>query len=187
MLGDACLETQNDGKTYRLKIEHSFKQKAYVDWKYEQFKDWVITGPQIRSSTNRTSHIPKSHLKYWFNTVSHAALRFYGQQFYRPHKIVPKMIHKMMTPRALAVWFMDDGSIKSKATKALILNTHGFTSKDVRRLQEMLCTVFHIETTLRKQKDGTQLYIPADQSDAFRAIITPYVIPEMMYKVNTCA
>ena len=34
ILGDGCLETQNNGATWRLKIEHSFKQKEYVDHQY---------------------------------------------------------------------------------------------------------------------------------------------------------
>ena len=30
LLGDACLETQNGGRTYRLKIEQSTRQELYV-------------------------------------------------------------------------------------------------------------------------------------------------------------
>ena len=35
LLGDATLETQNNGRTYRIKIEHSLKQKAYAEHLYE--------------------------------------------------------------------------------------------------------------------------------------------------------
>jgi hypothetical protein len=30
LLGDGHLETQNNGKTYRLKVEHSLEQKDYT-------------------------------------------------------------------------------------------------------------------------------------------------------------
>jgi hypothetical protein len=30
LLGDACLETQNRGRTYRLKVEQSAQHEAYV-------------------------------------------------------------------------------------------------------------------------------------------------------------
>jgi len=33
-LGDGHLETLNEGKTYRLKVEHSLKQREYLDWLY---------------------------------------------------------------------------------------------------------------------------------------------------------
>jgi len=35
LLGDGHLETQNSGKTFRLKIEHSINQKEYVDMLYK--------------------------------------------------------------------------------------------------------------------------------------------------------
>jgi hypothetical protein len=38
ILGDGHLETQNKGKTYRLKVEHSIEQKEYVDWLYYELK-----------------------------------------------------------------------------------------------------------------------------------------------------
>ena len=46
LLGDGCLETQNKGRTYRLKVEHSLTQKDYVNWKYEIFKD-QLTGLEV--------------------------------------------------------------------------------------------------------------------------------------------
>ena len=39
LLGDGHLETQNDGKTWRLKIEHSIKQKEYVIHQYHLFSE----------------------------------------------------------------------------------------------------------------------------------------------------
>ena len=40
LLGDGHLESMNNGRTYRLKIEHSLKQKEYVDWFYQEFEEW---------------------------------------------------------------------------------------------------------------------------------------------------
>ena len=49
LLGDATLETQNKGRTYRLKIEHSLAQKTYVEHLYEIFSGPVREGRQGRS------------------------------------------------------------------------------------------------------------------------------------------
>ena len=38
LLGDAHLERQRGARTARLKIEHSVRQSAYVDWKYEEWR-----------------------------------------------------------------------------------------------------------------------------------------------------
>jgi hypothetical protein len=53
LLGDGTLETQNNGKTWRLKVEHSIEQKEYVDWLYQQLKDLVRTPPKIRVRKDR--------------------------------------------------------------------------------------------------------------------------------------
>ena len=42
ILGDASLQSQNGGKTYRLKFEWGDKQKSYVDNIVELYDEWVI-------------------------------------------------------------------------------------------------------------------------------------------------
>jgi hypothetical protein len=37
MLGDASLQTQNDGKTYRMKFEWGARSKSYLDHVYSLF------------------------------------------------------------------------------------------------------------------------------------------------------
>lgn len=181
MLGDGHLETQNNGKTYRLKLEHSVKQKEYLQWLCLQFQEWVLTGPQLKSSLSQG----KVYDKCWFNTVSHGSFRFYAQQFYKRRvKVVPKMIRKWLSPLAMAIWFMDDGSIKSKQTRSLILNTQGFSKADICILQEALCLKFGVKTTLRQQDDGIQIFVPSDSVDMFVAVIEPFVIPSMKYKLQ---
>lgn len=181
ILGDGHLETQNQGKTYRLKIDHGIKQKEYVNWFYSYFKDWVLTPPQLRDS-KRNDQV---YRKYWFNTISHSSFRFYAHQFYRSGvKGIPVLIKKLLTPRALAVWFMDDGSIKSKETKSLILNTQSFSKRDLQVLIEAIDSKFGVLMRIRKQKDGNQLYIPSAEVDKFISIINPYVIDSMRYKLQ---
>lgn len=180
LLGDGHLNTHN-GRDYNLMIQHGLSQKEYVQWKYIQFKDWVRTPPKIKNQVVRG----KLYHKVWFNTLSHSALRFYGQQFYHNgKKVVPRLIHKWLTPLALAVWFMDDGSIKSKFHRALILNTQCYSEHDLKTLQHTLLTKFGVKTKLRNQKEGKQIYLLAETVATFVEIIRPYIIPEMMYKLG---
>lgn len=181
LLGDGHLETQNKGRTFRLKVEHSLNQKYYVDWLYHQFKKLVLTKPQIKKQQINGV----TYEKYWFSTISIGAFRFYGQQFYpKGKKVVPKTIAKLATPLSLAIWFMDDGSLKSSLHKARIINTQGFSELDLEVLQEMLNSKFGISTTLRKQQEGKQIYIPAVETEKFINLIKPFVIPSMEYKIK---
>lgn len=181
LLGDGHLETQNKGRTFRLKVEHSINQKDYTDWLYEKFKNLTLTSPQVKEQKING----KLYQKYWFSTVSNGAVRFYAQQFYQSgKKVVPKFIAKMVTPLSLAVWFMDDGSLKYKFHRARIINTQCFNELDLKRLQDMLSKKFNINTTLRNQKEGKQIYIPSTDIEKFVSIIKPYIHKSMEYKIK---
>lgn len=181
LLGDGHLETQNNGRTYRLKIEHTYWQKEYTEWLYQIFKDWVLTSPQEKYQVVNGVQ----YKKIWFSTISHGAFRFYAQQFYRhKHKILPKLIHKWLSPMVLAIWFMDDGSTKSKQHRALILNTQSFTVLELRRLIGVIKDRFNIEMTLRKQRNRHQLLVASQTVGKFVEIIKPYILPSMRYKLG---
>jgi hypothetical protein len=184
LLGDGHLETQNQGKTYRLKIEHSVKQRAYVNWFYQAFQEWVRTPPRARVRTVTFRGVSKEYERIGFATLSTGSLRFYAEQFYQDgKKVVPKLIHRWITPQALAVWYMDDGSIKSSKHKSVFLNTHSFEDHELKRLQKALEDRYGIKTKIRKQKDGKQLYLLSETVDLFLREIEPYIIPSMQYKL----
>jgi hypothetical protein len=180
LLGDAHLETQNQGRTYRLKIEQSLKHQDYVQHLYEIFKPWVLTPPQPKERSCR------GHTSWncWFQTVSHGAFRFYAHQFYVDgQRRVPRLVHRWLTPRALSYWFMDDGSMKSRQSKGVILNTQSYTLNDVQRLVDVLQKKFGLQAKPRKQKEGFQIYISGKSFETFRELVEPHLIDSMLYKM----
>ena len=52
LLGDGCLITNPSMTNYRLQIEQSDKQKEYIFWKYEIFKNFVLSPPKYLPRTN---------------------------------------------------------------------------------------------------------------------------------------
>jgi len=181
LLGDACLETQNAGRTYRLKIEHSARQQAFVQHLYSVFREWVLTPPGARSKCASNGSVTTNLA---FQTVSHSGFRFYAQQFYADgRKRVPGLIHHWLTPRGLSYWFMGDGSLKSSQSKGVILNTHGFDQQDVDRLANCLGDRFGLQARRRRQPGGSQLYVSGRSFEVFLGLVEPYLIQEMRYKV----
>jgi hypothetical protein len=180
LLGDAHLETQNHGRTYRLKIEQSEAHRAYVEHLYRLFESWVLTPPQPKQRDSR-GHVSTN---WWFQTVSHGAFRFYAQQFYREgRKCVPKLIHRWLTPRGLAYWFMDDGSLKWEKSRVVLFNTQGFDQTDVQRLIRAVEQQFAVEAYLRRQPEGFQIAIAGRSLERFVRLIGPFLLPEMTYKL----
>ena len=180
LLGDGHLETQNGRKTFRLKIEHSTRQHFYVLWLYEQLQEWVRT--PIAQKAKRVQGITTTH--DWFQTLSMVQFRFYGSQFYDANgqKRVPKIIRRLLTPLALAVWFMDDGSAKSRQHRAVILNTHCFSRREIGLLQVALQQRYAVDSTIRTQKDGLQILVSGAHAQHFIEIILPFVLPDFYYK-----
>lgn len=180
LLGDGHLETQNHGRTFRLKIEQSERHRPYVFHLYTVFREWILTPPRRKlvRSRGRVSY------NWCVQTVSHGAFRFYAHQFYAGRqKVVPKLIHRLLTPRSLAYWFMDDGSIKSGQSKGIIFNTQAFSQADVDRLIKVLTMNFGLKAKRRKQRDGYQIYISGESFGEFCKLVEPYLRSEMRYKL----
>ena len=179
LLGDACLETQNAGRSYRLKIEQGIAHADYVQHLYSVLRDWVLSPPRPKQGQTRGV----TTLNLAFQTVSHIELSFYGELFYRNRrKIVPEAIGELLTSRGLAYWFMDDGSMKSSESKGVLFNTHAFSSDDVDRLIEVLAK-FGLLARMRRQSDGNQIYVSGVSYERFVELVDPYVIEAMRYKV----
>lgn len=184
LLGDGHLETKDEGRTYRLKIEHGAVQQLYVAWLYHELQSLVRTPPQRRERFVTLKGRTQNSARAWFNTLSLGTLRFYGQQFYHGgRKVVPRLIRRWLTPLALAVWYMDDGSVKSAAHRTVLLNTQAYDRQSLVRLQAALWERYRIETTQRPQPEGRQLYVTAKSADTFLQLIAPMLIPTMRYKI----
>jgi LAGLIDADG DNA endonuclease family len=179
LIGDAHLETQNGGRSYRLKIEQGLHHAVYVEHLYTEFRQWVLTPPKPKMSKSRGV----TTLNIAFQTVSHEELAIYGRLFYRDRrKIVPEAIRELVTPRTLAYWYMDDGSMKSNQSKGVIFNTHAYHKSEIRLLLAALESL-GLEAWERAQPDGPQIYVSGNSFERFNDLVGPYVIEAMRYKV----
>jgi hypothetical protein len=183
LLGDARLECRSVGlrgpMTARLRIHHGEKQKEYVFWKYEIFKNLVQKEPRQIVWDN-----PKRNLRevsWYFHTRSLKELGIFHKVFYKHGvKIFPEIISGLITPRALAVWFMDDGS---NNVDNCTLNTHGFARDEQVRIQEFLYRQYAVIATIVKDRSKFKLAIGRSQREMFLNIITPFIAPSMTYKI----
>lgn len=189
VLGDAHLETQNNGKTYRVKFEQSIKHKAYIEHLYSIFKDYVKTSPQLKTVKYKKAYFGvsksgKETKNILFATYYSSTFSFFGKQFYKNNKkVVPKLIHRWLTPRALAYWYMDDGSMKSTQSKGVLLNTQSYLHAEVQLLCDVLTEKFNLKCWPRKQKNNQhQIYISGKSYETLRDCIYGFITPDMVYK-----
>lgn len=185
VLGDAHIESLNGGRSYRIIFEQSKQHEAYLMHLYHIFKPFVLSAPKEIEKQKGGKTIR-------FRTITHPAFRFYGQLFYRDGvKCVPKNIHKLLNPVTLAYWYMDDGALKGQNRSGKRLHTEGFDLRHVKLLCEAM-NRYGIETSIHRQNrmvDGNKktyhiLYITANGDRRFTPMVEPYIVKEMMYKIN---
>jgi hypothetical protein len=156
-----------------LEINHSYKQKDYVDWKFNNLKSLVKSPPKFRvGNEGRTA--------YCFYTRQLPVLTELFYNFYEKKvKIIPKNLK--LDPLVIAVWFMDDGS--KCRTSDVYLNTQQFDIESQRRLIVYL-KYFNLETKLNKDKSYYRLRFIKSSLPKLRNLINKYIIPSMRYKIE---
>jgi hypothetical protein len=168
LLGDGALRCKTNAL---LEINHCFAQRGYVDWKYRNLAALTKTPPCARQGNG-------GRVAYRFVTRSLSELTPYYRLFYESGlKGVPEV---ELSPLALAVWFMDDGS---RSRNAVYLNTQQFDLTDQIRLVSMLKSQWSIDATLNRDKQYQRIRVSVKGTRRFRQIIRDYVRPEFRYKL----
>lgn len=184
LLGDARLECRSIGKrhpiTARLRIHHSDKQKDYVFWKYEVFEDIVEKCPK-KIMVWHDKIRDKKHYSWYFHSKSLEALGLLQQCFYKSKtKIIPENIFDLLTPRALAIWFMDDGT---NAGNSYIINTQCFSKEEQEKIIDFFKEKYSINAKLVKEYLNFKIAFGRHEYQKLNAVIEPYIIPSMIYKI----
>jgi len=187
LLGDASMSFRKGKPHYSVKFEQKAERQVYINHLYEIFEPYVGAPPVPRFI--KGEECDNKIKSYWFRTYEHKSLIFYYNFFYKIKdgkkvKVVPKTIHKFLTARALAYWFMDDGTFNwNGTTKSYLFCTQGFQQFECQRLCEALKGNFQISASVHKDKDKWRIYILATSSNLFRDLIRPYVHSEFYYKL----
>ncbi len=176
ILGDARLEWH--GRGVRLTLNHSVQQKSYIEWKRQELAP-LQPSPLFLNANGR--------YPFWrFVTRIHPHLEELWHVFYgNGSKQVPENIAEMLTtPKALAVWLMDDGTL-DRRQGSILFETQSYSRSQIECLQDCLQRNFKILTTIHQSgvRRGLRLYVPVTQARRLAQIVSPYVLPEMRYKL----
>lgn len=194
LLGDATI-SKSKSIALNVKFEQKLANQEYVNHLYEIFQPYVGTPPRVRNITGGGA---KDRQSIWFRTYRHIDFKFYYDLFYRKtnqknsadlrKKRVPKLIHKFLTPRALAYWFMDDGSYyynksKNSQQKVYYFNTQSFSYEDIKILKKALKLNFNFDTNIYRDRKYYLLYIQPQSTDDFINLIKSFIIEIFDYKL----
>ena len=182
LLGDGVLEI--NGRNVRLRVDHSEKQREYVEWKHNEFLN--IASRRIRFISQKCDpRTGEEYKHYRFDTFSLSSLMPFYNLFYKNgRRQIPENISQLLkSPLSLAVWFMDDG-YKRNDCNALRLSTDCFNLGQQKLLIDCLRERFEVSCRIHKKGKYWNIYIPSSQSKKFCRIVGPHIIPSMRYKIS---
>lgn len=173
ILGDGYLRVIKNRSNAFLEVNHSIKQKEYVDWKYDKLKSIVKSPPKIRRCNG-------NRVAYRFYTKQHPELTELFQCFYKNNvKKIPENFH--INPMILAVWYMDDGS-KCRPSD-VYLNTQQFNNESQRKIIFSL-NELGLSAGLNKDKSYYRIRFIRSSLPKLKNLIEKYIIPSMRYKIE---
>ncbi len=201
LLGDGLAERLESGGVrfiFRQQIKHNapaYKkvrfmlaawrlEHEYIFWLYDFFnkRGYCSNNLPFLGSAEK-KYGSKTYKAYRFNTYGFTSWMWLYKLFYKKNKvkIIPKNIGELITPLALAIWIMDDGTRKKRGVRVA---TNCFTKNEVEFLILTLYIKFNLNCSLHKYNDKYQLYIKQESLPLLKELILPYILPNMLNKLG---
>lgn len=189
LLGDGHIEQRSITANSRFIYGQSSLRKHHYNYFhhiFELFKPYLSVEFIVKEKlfTDKRTNINYSSVN--FATLALPCFNFYKNLFYNFQniKIVPTNIDKLLTPRGLAYWICDDGSIQNKG---LHLNTYGFSKEEVLLLKKTLENMFgenSLKCSIHKHSKGERIYIWEESMVMLRDKISKFMHEDMLYKIG---
>ena len=159
----------------------------YFNHIFNLFKSFLSKDFILKDRKFLDKRTNKSYSSVSFATLSLPCFNYYRSIFYNSDnvKVVPMNIESLLTPRGLAYWIMDDGSLQNKG---LHLNTYGFTHEGILKLKEALENMFgenSLKCSIHKHNKGERIYIWEESMECLRNNLSQFMVKDMLYKLNS--
>lgn len=181
LLGDGYAEKRSNAT--RIHIHMSSRNVAYIHFLHRFFSEKGYCSNQKPKLSKQIKKQNKVYFSCRFRTFSYSSLNYLYDLFYTKQgkKRVPLEIYNFLSPKALAIWIMDDGG-KSKA--GIKISTESFCLEGVSRLQKAIFEKYGIHCTIQRHKKKYLLYFPKSSLKTLSEVVKPFMIPDMYYKLN---
>lgn len=173
LLGDGNLTRNRNRGNALFRFNHSGKQKDYAFHKHEVLKPF--SNYTLESEAG-------GYTKILVSTCPHPIFTWWHRKFYPARrKVVPQEVFALLSPRALAYWFMDDGG-EMDFGSSVRLATNGFFHSEVEGLCRFLNMKYQFSFEVRDYGYGPVLRF--SKPLRFLDLVEPYIIPSMRYKLS---
>ncbi|RYE15720.1 MAG: hypothetical protein EOP34_02055 [Rickettsiales bacterium] len=202
LLGDGYAEKRAGGTRIQFAQENS--HGAYALWLAQRLADAGYRSTQPLEISTRLGVGGKVRFLYRFRTYTFSSFNVFYEMFYcqrtlylqpntvtaeniylKNRKIVPSLtdLKLYLTPLALAIWIMDDGTQSGKGLK---LCTNCFTKTEVQTLCDVLGEIYNLKATVNSAGVEHQyvIYISSHSMCLLKEIVETHMEPSMKYKLG---
>lgn len=181
LLGDSSIS-----KNGEINFTHSLKQLEYLNFKYNLLKDLDLS--ENKSYSRYDKRVNRYYHYSTFRIKSLNLFKEWRNSLYTPKKIITTDILKYYNAQAMAIHYMDDGTMSSPyKVKYHSFATDGFDIDSINLLKDHIEKEFNLKCRLSivgVNRNKYQLVISGKESNLlFEKIIKPYCCKSMYYKL----
>jgi ubiquinol-cytochrome c reductase cytochrome b subunit len=183
LLGDGHAEKRLKGLGTRISFFQEASHVEYIFFLHSLLSNRGYCNPKLPVIKQRLGFKGKVRKIVRFSTWTYISFNWiYDLWYVNNVKRVPNCIGEYLTPLALAIWIMDDGA---KVGKGFKFSTNCFSYNDCLILIKALNDNFNLKATVQSagSTDQYHIYIWKDSIKDLIQIVSPYIIPEMKYKL----
>ena len=168
-----------------LEIGHSEKQLDYLIYKRNLIKSFC-------KENNITEKINKYGFKqYRFQTKVHSFIKVLRRVIYKDNiKHISRKLLNRLSPREIAIWWMDDGSMSIRKNKntgnveALVFTLSTCTTKEQNQIIiDWFKECYNIKFGQRKMKNNYALICGTKEGKKLSFLLNEFIIPSLKYKI----
>jgi hypothetical protein len=184
LLGDAYLQ-KTGSKNARLRLEHSFKQRALMNWKFAELEHIFQSRPQFLERVHPATKNINKYVRlqsYAFPFLGELQRQFYDNNGFK--KLPDSLEELLASPITIAVWYMDDGYYDQR-DKSAHLYLQAFDVVEIQRLIYAFRAQYGLECKAycRPDREACQLNFRREDKDKLLKLVEPHLIEEMKYKL----
>jgi hypothetical protein len=165
---------------------HSIKQADYHKHKRDVLSS--IHAGKFQHAIHKAQGVDGEHHESLHFTTGCNKFCSELRRIYYPNdkKVFPySFLIEQMMAEAMAYWYMDDGSIRPDKKTSLI-HSYGYSCLDNILIKELIHEKFGLVTVIHwdSGSNGYYHYFSTTETPKLFALIRPYIIPSMMYKID---
>lgn len=184
LLGDSHAEFRSNGNGTRIGLYQEAIHIEYLLWLHKEISLEGYCNPKTPTIQTRLAKGGKIRNIIRFHTYTYSSFNFIHSDWYKNCiKHIPQNISEYLTPLALSIWIMDDGS---RVGSGLKLCTNSFSFEDITGLTLVLKELYGIISSVQSAGVPNQyiLYIWSESMPIVRQLVKPYMVSSMLYKLG---